>query len=70
MDRALGTAYGPRKVGIYETKISILQKKDERERAGAVIDEALAYANSLPEPQRSKRRIARLETMRDELGKN
>ena len=66
-DRALARVYGPRKIGIYRTRAEIYIGKGDKESARKTIEEAIRYAESLPEPQRSDATIAslkkRLETM-------
>ncbi|HNX19959.1 MAG TPA: hypothetical protein PKG80_06770 [Acidobacteriota bacterium] len=46
-DRALGKAYGPRKVGIYETKAGIQEKKGDKAGARKTLEEALAFAKQV-----------------------
>jgi len=66
-DRALAKAYGPRKIGIYRTRADIFIAKGDKEAAKEAINEAIRYAESLPEGQKSDRTIAslkkKLETM-------
>jgi len=66
-DRAMKIAYGPRKIGIYRNRADILTAKGDKAAAKATIDEALRYAESLPDGQRNPRQIAalkkQLETM-------
>jgi tetratricopeptide (TPR) repeat protein len=66
-DRALAKAYGPRKIGIYRTRADIYAAKGDTAAAKATINEAIQYAESLPEGQKSDRTIAalkkKLETM-------
>ena len=60
-DRALSKAYGPRKLNLFDARATILEKKGDAEGAKAVLRQALAYAQSLPEAQRSKGMIGRIE---------
>jgi tetratricopeptide (TPR) repeat protein len=60
-DRALALAYGPRKLGIYDGRATIFEKKGDKAGAKAALEEALAHAATLPEPMRPKRTVARLE---------
>jgi len=53
IDRALGLAYGPRKLGFYGLKADILEKQGKRPEAKKVVEEQLAYFHSLPKPQQS-----------------
>ncbi|MCU1229894.1 MAG: hypothetical protein JWO97_2778 [Acidobacteria bacterium] len=66
-DRALAKAYGPRKIGIYRTRADIYTAKGDAAAAKETINEAIRYAESLPEGQKSDRTIAalkkKLETM-------
>ena len=66
-DRALKLAYGPRKIGILRTRSDIYAAKGDVATAKQVMNEAIAYAQSLPEGQRSDRTIdalkKKLETM-------
>lgn len=60
-DRALAKAYGPRKIGIYRTRIDIYAAKGDKAGARKTVEEAIAYAKSMPEGQRSERTIAALQ---------
>ena len=66
-DRALAKAYGPRKLGILQTRADIYKEKGDLASARRTIEEAVRLAESLPEGQRSDRTIAalkkRLETL-------
>src|SRR2546428_8359475 len=66
-DRALAKVYGPRKIGVYRTLAEVYLGKGDKESARKTIEEAIRYAESLPDPQRSDATIAslkkRLETM-------
>lgn len=66
-DRALARAYGPRKLTIYDARATIFEKRGDPATARTVLEEALAYAATLPEPQRPKRLVARLEARLAEL---
>jgi tetratricopeptide (TPR) repeat protein len=59
--RALDRAYGPRKIGILQTKASIYVAKGDKEQAKKTIEEAITYAESLPKEQVSERTIASLK---------
>ncbi len=67
-DRALAKAYGPRKIGIYATRADIFVGKGDKAGARRVMEEALAYAESLPPGQKSENTIAgmkkRLEALK------
>lgn len=60
-DRAMGKVYGPRKVRVFETKASILAKKNDVAGQKQVLTDAVAYAKALPAGQRNEKTIARLE---------
>lgn len=61
-DRALSKCKeGPRKLRLYDTKASILEKKGDQAGRKKVLGEALAYAKALPKAQRPEGRIAALE---------
>ena len=66
-DRALAKAYGPRKIGILRGKADTYAQKGDKEAAKKTIEEAIRFAESLPEGQRSESTIAslkkKLETM-------
>lgn len=66
-DRALKMVYGPRKIGVYRTRFDIYTAKGDKEMAKKTLEEAIRYAEGLPEGQRSDRTIAslkkKLETM-------
>jgi tetratricopeptide (TPR) repeat protein len=67
-DRALAKAYGPRKVGILQTRADIFAAKGDAEAARKTMEETVQYAESLPAGHRSDRTIAalkkKLEAMR------
>lgn len=60
-DRALAKAYGPRKLNLLDARATILEKKGDPDGAKAVLRQALEFAQTLPEPQRPKGMIARIE---------
>jgi tetratricopeptide (TPR) repeat protein len=66
-DRALAKAYGPRKLGMLQTRADIYKEKGDTAAARRTIEQAVELAESLPEGQRSERTIAalkkKLETM-------
>jgi tetratricopeptide (TPR) repeat protein len=65
--RALERAYGPRKIGILQTKASIELAKGEKPQAKKTIEEALSYAEALPKEQVSERTIASLKKRLTEM---
>lgn len=60
-DRALAKAYGPRKLGMLQTRADIYKDKGDLAAARRTIEEAVRLAESLPEGQRSERTIANLK---------
>jgi tetratricopeptide (TPR) repeat protein len=60
-DRALAKAYGPRTLGILQTRADIYKEKGDGAAARKTIEEAVKVAESLPEGQRSERTIASLK---------
>jgi tetratricopeptide (TPR) repeat protein len=60
-DRALAKAYGPRKIGMLTTRADIFAAKGDTKAAKETMQQAIEFAKSLPEGQRSEARIASLE---------
>jgi tetratricopeptide (TPR) repeat protein len=60
-DRALAKAYGPRKLGILQTRADIYKEKGDAVAARKTMEEAVELAESLPEGQRSEKAIASLK---------
>ena len=67
-DRALKRGYGPRKLRFYQSKADAFAGKGDVAHARATLGEAIAFAEALPEPQRSASTIAGLKKKRDALG--
>ena len=59
--RALEKAYGPRKIGIYRTRADIYSAMGDKAGVKKTYEEAVAFAKSLPDAQRSDRTVAALE---------
>ncbi len=59
-DRALARAYGPRKIGILQTRAEIYAAKGDPGAAHRTMEETLRYAEGLPPGQRSEKTIASL----------
>jgi len=57
-DRAMELAYGPRKLGFYRTRSDIYVGMGDMANARKTLEEAIGYAEALPEGQRSERTIA------------
>ena len=66
-DRAITRAYGPRKLGILQTRADIYKEKGDPASARRTIEQAVALAESLPEGQRSERTIAALKKKLESL---
>ena len=60
-DRALSRVYGPRKISVLSVRADIFAEKGDAKAAKETIQQAIEVAKSLPEGQRSDRRIASLE---------
>ncbi len=60
-DRALAKAYGPRKLGILQTRADIYKEKGDAAGARKTMEDAVKLAESLPEGQRSEKAIASLK---------
>ena len=60
-DRALAKAYGPRKIGILQTRADIEAGRGDAAASKRYLEEALSIAEALPEGQRSDRTIAALK---------
>jgi hypothetical protein len=71
-DRALAKAYGPRKIGILQTRADIYAARGDAQAARKTMEETVQYAESLPAGQRSDRTIAslkkKLEAMKSAAG--
>jgi len=59
--RALPLAYGPRKVRVLAQRGSILEAKGDLAGARKALEEAIAFAGTLPPTQRNPRLVQRLE---------
>jgi predicted negative regulator of RcsB-dependent stress response len=60
-DRAMALVYGPRKLSVLSVRTDIFTGKGDTKAARETMVQAIQYAKSLPEGQRSERRIAALE---------
>jgi len=60
-DRALARVYGPRKLSVLSVRADIFVAKGDPKAAKETIAQAVEFAKSLPEGQRSEGRIAGLE---------
>ena len=66
-DRAMKLAYGPRKIGIYRTRASIYAAMGNKEMARKTIEDAIKYAEALPEQQRGANTVATLKKQLDAM---
>ena len=66
-DRALAKAYGPRKLGILQTRADIFKEMGNAEAAKQTMQQAIELAESLPEGQRSEKTIASLRKKLESL---
>jgi hypothetical protein len=66
--RALAHAYGGRKLAVYRLAARVEREAGDRAAAARVLDEALAYAETLPLPQRNPDLVASLRAQRGALG--
>jgi len=69
-DRAMALAYGPRKLLLYDTRADIYRGRGDLEGARRTLREAIAFAQALPEGQRSPGRIAAFQKKLDGLPAN
>lgn len=60
-DRALAKVYGPRKLTVLDARATIYEKSGHVADAKATLEQAITYAKELPDSQRPKRTVARLE---------
>ena len=67
-DRALALAYGPRKIGIYEARAAIYEKKGDPAAVKQTLLDAIAFARTLPPSSRIEQTIERLEKRRAKVG--
>jgi tetratricopeptide (TPR) repeat protein len=68
-DRALAKVYGPRTITILDVRATIFEKKGDPEGAKAALRQALAFAATLPDSERTKRTIARIEKRLGQVGR-
>ena len=60
-DRALSRVYGPRRIRVLEVRADIQRGRGDSAAAKKTLEDALAFAESLPEGQRSDTQIAALK---------
>jgi tetratricopeptide (TPR) repeat protein len=61
--RALAKAYGPRRVALFTSRVSLYEKKGDKAAAKQTLEEALKFAETLPNPQGA----ATVERLRKQL---
>jgi tetratricopeptide repeat protein len=66
-DRALAKAYGPRRILILRTRSDIYLGKGDAKAAERTLNEAVAFAEALPDGQRSQETIAALKKQLEAL---
>lgn len=66
-DRALKLAYGPRKIGIYRSRVATYIAKGDKASARKTMEEAIQYAQSLPAEQVSEAMIASMKKQLDTM---
>src|SRR5262245_30594726 len=66
-DVAMSKAYGPRKLTFYNARSDMYVGKGDKDAAIKTLEEAVAYANTLPEGQRNKNTISSLQKKIDKL---
>ncbi|MGC4118083.1 MAG: tetratricopeptide repeat protein [Myxococcales bacterium] len=67
-DRALAKVYGPRRLRLLENRSDLLKAKGDPAAARQVLEEALEFAQKLPEVQRQAFQIQRIEKRLKALG--
>lgn len=60
-DRALSLVYGPRKLTLFDARAGIFEKKGDKAGVRRTLEDALAFAKTLPPGPRTSGAIARLE---------
>ena len=60
-DRALAKVYGPRRISVLSLRVDLFVDRGDLKAAKETLAEAIEFAKSLPEGQRSEGRIASLE---------
>ena len=66
-DRALTKSYGPRRLGILQTRSDIYRGRGDVEKARKTLDDAVHEAEALPPGQRNDATIAALKKKRDAM---
>jgi len=54
---------------VLDARATIYEKKGDKAGVRKTLEDAIAYGQTLPEPQRSKRMMARLQKRLDDLSK-
>jgi tetratricopeptide (TPR) repeat protein len=66
--RAAALAYGPRKVRVLAQRATILEAKGDPKGARTALEQAIAYAGTLPKAQQNPRLVERLQARLAKLG--
>jgi tetratricopeptide (TPR) repeat protein len=66
--RAAALAYGPRKVRVLAQRATILEAKGDPKGARSALEQAIAYAGTLPRAQQNPRLVERLQARLAKLG--
>ena len=66
-DLAMKMGYGPRKIGFYQTRADIYLGRGDRATARKTLEDAVLYAQALPQGQRNDKTIASLKKRIDGL---
>jgi hypothetical protein len=66
-DRAFAKAYGPRQLGMYQVRADLYVGLADVAAARHTLENAIAFADSLPAGQRSERTLATLRKKLDGL---
>jgi len=66
-DVAMSKAYGPRKLSFYTARSDMYVGKGDKDAAIKTLEDAIAYANTLPDGQRNKNTIPSLQKRIDKL---
>jgi len=69
-DRAMAKVYGPRKLVVMQTRADIYKDRGDLASARKTLEDALQYANALPEGQRSEGAIKGIQKKLDGLPKS
>ena len=66
-NRALGRVYGPRRIRVLSTIVDIQLGRGDRAAARKTLEEAVTFAEGLPEGQRSEEQVVALRRKLDSI---